>query len=448
MRIWLLTIGEPVPLGAGVRDRLHRTGSFARYLVSRGHEVVWWTSAFDHFRKQHLTEQDTFMTEPDGLRIRLLRGSGYKRNVSLARFRDHRQVAERFRALSRFEEVPEILVSGLPTLEMCQAAGEYGRRHSVPTVIDLRDMWPDIFAEVAPQALRPLARLALTPLFWQARRICAQATAITGITEAFVDWGLKRGRRTRSEIDRAFPFTYNTERPPDEALRPAEAFWDGHGIHLKQSGQAGSRKVPDEFVICYFGNMSVQLDLSHVIEAARLLETRGVRVRFVLCGEGQRLEEYRRAAKGVPSIVLPGWVNRAAIYSLMRRASVGLDPLPERMNFLPNINNKAIEYLSAGLPVVSSPERGVLYDLLKRTGSGVSYAADHAGSLAACVEKLAQNPRNLVPMRENARELFDREFRAEVVYPAMEAHLVAVRHQYCAGRVNALQPQAAEGITA
>jgi glycosyltransferase involved in cell wall biosynthesis len=141
-------------------------------------------------------------------------------------------------------------------------------------------------------------------------------------------------------------------------------------------------------------------------------------------------------------------VNRAAIYSLMRRASVGLDPLPERMDFLASVNNKAIEYLSAGLPVVSSPERGVLYDLLKRTGSGVSYVSHDAASLAACLEQLAADPEILGPMRKSARELFDREFRAEVVYPAMEAHLVAVQHQYCAGRVAVPRQQAAQGITA
>jgi glycosyltransferase involved in cell wall biosynthesis len=448
MRIWLLTIGEPVPLGAGVRDRLHRTGSFARYLVSRGHEVTWWTSAFDHFRKQHLAGEDTYLTEPGGLHIRLLRGCGYKRNVSIERFRDHGQVAQRFRVLSQLEEQPEILVSALPTLQMCMAAGEYGRRHSVPTVIDLRDMWPDIFAEVAPRALRPVARLALTPLFYQARRTCAQATAVTGITEAFVEWGLKRGRRTRSEIDRAFPFTYNTERPADETLRAAEAFWDGNGIQAKPSDPGQNRSARSELVVCYFGNMSLQLDLSHVIEAARLLEARGACVRFVLCGEGERLEEYRSAARGLTSVVLPGWVNGAAIYSLMRRASVGLDPLPERMNFLANINNKAIEYLSAGLPVVASPERGVLFDLLKKTGSGISYAAQDAGSLAGCLEQLAGNPGTLGPMGESARALFDREFRAEVVYPAMEAHLIAVRNEYRAGRVAIQQPEGAQRITA
>src|SRR5450432_4191513 len=118
---------------------------------------------------------------------------------------------------------------------MCLAAEEYGRRNSVPTVIDLRDMWPDILADVAPRVLRPVARLAMAPLFYQARKACGQATALTGITEAFVDWGLARGRRKRSELDRAFPFTYNAEKPGEEELHAADKFWDERGIHAKQT---------------------------------------------------------------------------------------------------------------------------------------------------------------------------------------------------------------------
>jgi glycosyltransferase involved in cell wall biosynthesis len=266
----------------------------------------------------------------------------------------------------------------------------------------------------------------------------------------------------RGEFDRAFPFTYNPEQPAEEELRAADAFWDGLGIWAKRAdaggdgtGQDGAGQEstgPNEFVVCYFGNIGVQLDLAHVIEAARLLEARGMRVRFVLCGAGERLEEYRNTARGLKSVVFPGWVNRAGIYSLMRRSCVGLDPLPERMDFLASINNKAIEYLSAGLPVVSSPERGVLYDLLKKTGSGVSYASHDAESLAGCIGKLAEDSEDfeakLKPMREKAQGLFDREFRAEVVYPAMEAHLMAVRQEYRAGRVVVAKHKAAEGITA
>ncbi len=49
MRVWLLTVGEPLPTDGG-SDRVWRTGFLARALADRGHEVVWWSSAFDPFR--------------------------------------------------------------------------------------------------------------------------------------------------------------------------------------------------------------------------------------------------------------------------------------------------------------------------------------------------------------------------------------------------------------
>ena len=49
----------------------------------------------------------------------------------------------------------------------------------------------------------------------------------------------------------------------------------------------------------------------------------------------------------------------------------GIDPLPDRYDYLASINNKAVEYLSAGLPVVSSPRHGVLYELLEREECGL-----------------------------------------------------------------------------
>ena len=96
MNIWLATIGEPVPLEAGRADRLHRTGYFARFLANRGHRTLWWTSAFDHFRKRHLAARDETVDLDSNLRIRMLRGRGYRRNISLARLRDHAEIAGKF----------------------------------------------------------------------------------------------------------------------------------------------------------------------------------------------------------------------------------------------------------------------------------------------------------------------------------------------------------------
>ena len=51
MHIWLIQIGEPLPLGN--RTRLMRTGLLAEQFLARGHTVLWWASAFEHHRPRH-----------------------------------------------------------------------------------------------------------------------------------------------------------------------------------------------------------------------------------------------------------------------------------------------------------------------------------------------------------------------------------------------------------
>ena len=416
MNIWLVTIGEPLPLGISKDDRLHRTGQFARFLASRGHGVLWWTSTFDHFRKKHHFAEDTRTEVAPGLKLCLLRGSGYSRNISLSRFRDHVQIARKFAMASVECDRPDVIVAALPTIELCGTCVEHGVRRGIPVVLDMRDMWPDIFVDAAPKPLRPLGRLLLGPLYQQARRACGRATAIIGITEEFVDWGLRRGGRERGPLDRAFPIAYEAATPRADKLAAAERFWDDFGVHKNEPG----------LTVCYFGSVGVQLDLMHIIEAAHILNQRERSVRFVLCGRGDRLEEYRRRAQGLPNVLFPGWVDGSQIWSLMRRSRAGLDPLPDRYDFLATINNKAVEYLSAGLPVISSPRRGVLCDLLMSESCGLSYSAASADELAGILENLWADPGALARMSNRARTLFDRRFSADTVHTRMTEHLAEV----------------------
>lgn len=431
MNIWLLTIGEPVPVEDAAKDRLQRTGGFGRYLASRGHSVVWWASTFDHIRKKHLVPRDTTVPDPSGMKIRLLYGRGYRQNVSVMRFLNHVQVARRFTALSKQESRPDILVASLPTVEMCLAAEAYADRYGIPVVVDLRDMWPDIFAEDLPGALRPISRTLLSPLFYQAHRACASAAALMGITEEFVEWGLRRAGRARTDIDRAFPFTYDPEVSAPADIRAAEAFWDERGIYARTP----------ELRVCYFGNFGQQIDLFPVLKAARQLHEAGKPVSFVLCGHGERMKKYSQSAADLPNVLLPGWMNRAQIKVLMQRSSIGLDPLQERFDFLASINNKAIEYMSAGLPVISSPDYGALCTLLNNSGCGVSYATGDSAKLVEQLTSLSADRDKLKRMSANARALFQREFHAESIYPAMEDYLSIV----CRKQQERLEARSAAG---
>lgn len=417
MRVWLVTVGEPVPVGEAVYDRLHRAGQLAHYLAEHGHDVTWWTSTFDHFRKIHVFDRDTDLRPIQHLRIRLLHGAGYQSNISYSRIKDQRMIAAKFARQAADEaDRPDVIVASLPVIELCEESVKYGRRNDVPVVLDMRDMWPDICVDMVPAPARPIVRLLLSPMFAQARRACAGATAIIGITDAFVDWGLTRAGRPKAELDRGFPFGKSSSPLDPDQIRSAEEFWDDQGI-LANS---------DEFVMCFFGAIGHHFDLESSIRAARMLESEGRGFRLVICGTGDKLDGYKSLAEGVEGIMFPGWMNAAQIKVLMKRSSVGLDPMPDRYDFLATINNKALEYMSAGLPIVSCPKQGVLYELLKTENCGVSYANGDSAELSEMISKLMANRDELAEMSANSLRLFENRFTAEKAYAEMMAYISEV----------------------
>src|SRR5512136_3025134 len=99
MLIWLIQTGEALPLTAGVRKM--RTGLLADVLLARGHTIRWWVSAFEHQRKLMQFERDQEIRFGDNLTFQVLKGTGYRKNISLSRYIDHRVVANKFGRYAR-----------------------------------------------------------------------------------------------------------------------------------------------------------------------------------------------------------------------------------------------------------------------------------------------------------------------------------------------------------
>lgn len=411
MRAWLVTVGEPLPRD-GPNERPHRTGLLAEALVSRGHDVLWWSSTFDHARKRFRVVGDQELTMPEGPRIRLLDGPGYRRNVSLARLANHRAIGRGFRALAPSEPMPDVILASWPTIELSREAVAYGRARGVPVVLDVRDLWPDIFVELAPPWARGLARLGTSSMTRAASQAFGGAAAITGVTPAFVAWGLDHAARSASASDRAFPLGYSDKVPDLAAIARAKASW-------------AKLNVGGAFIVAFVGTMGLQkLDMAPVIAAARAL--RGQNVQFVMCGDGDGLAAFRAMAAGLENVVFPGRVGWAEIWTLMRMASVGLAPYRSSLNYTGNLPNKPIEYLSAGLPILSSL-KGLLCSLLSRHGCGITYGG--SDQLVAALSTLRAAPRHVEAMSAAAMALYRDKFVAEDVYDAMAAHLEKVAGQ-------------------
>ena len=83
---------------------------------------------------------------------------------------------ERFRRASRGESHPILIVAAIPSLEWAEAAVEFGRLRGIPVVIDVRDLWPDVFSECpAKRGGRSLGRF-LSPYARMARCVLRATT--------------------------------------------------------------------------------------------------------------------------------------------------------------------------------------------------------------------------------------------------------------------------------
>jgi glycosyltransferase involved in cell wall biosynthesis len=402
MRVWVVKTSEMLAED-GNNGRLLRSGMIAQLLDQRGHDVTWWMSTFDHAHRRQRARQD--LARPFGSRgtIRMLRSPGYRRTVSLRRLIDHFIWGRRFARAVRALPAPDVILCAYPTIESAWICTRFGRALGRPVAVDLRDMWPDIFSRAAGSALAPFLRLALTPYDRMARRALADATALYGITDEFLEWGLAKAGRARRATDAAFPLAYPA---PARDIDPAAArFWDDLGVTRDGA-----------FNVVFIGSLNGRgYRVEPVIAAARLLAESGVAARFVLCGGGDDLPRLRALTAGVSDILWPGWISAPQIRALLARTHLGLVPYRNTPDLMISVPNKAAEYMASGVPVATSL-RGTLRRVLTEHTCGLAYDDNDPATLAQAIRDLNGNAQRQAAMGRCARELYEREYRVEDVY--------------------------------
>lgn len=415
MNVWLLQSGEQLPMDlAGGVTRLMRTGTVARMLDAAGHRVTWWASTFNHTTKRQRTAGYAEVPLFTRSRACLLPGRVYRRNVSVARLVNHWQVAHGFARRARLEPRPDVIVAAYPSIDLAHAAVRFARQHRIPVAVDVRDLWPDIFIDAVPHWLRPLAERVLVRYDRMRQRTMQGADAIWGTSDGFVDWGLRGAGRPRRVQDQVFPLAYASPGTDTAKLAAAADRW----ATLLGPARHGA-------VFCFVGSFGERvLDLAPVISAARLAADQGLPYAFVLCGSGPALDAFKLQAQGLATVLFPGHVDATAVQALLQLSQAGIVPYRPLWDFQLSLPNKAIEYLSAGLPVLAC-QGGELGRLIEQTGAGLAY---EAGSAADLLRALAQalDPAFQRSARAAARTTFAASFDAGVVYRQYITALLAL----------------------
>jgi glycosyltransferase involved in cell wall biosynthesis len=409
MHAWLIQTGEPWPLEPG--QRALRTGLVARALISRGWDVTWWLAAFEHQRKKWMTTASTRELRHDGIRIRVLRGVGYKRNVGLARYLDHRIVAKAFRREASIEPSPELVFASLPCHHLAFEAARFCSRRAVPLCIDIRDQWPDIFTDrISSPHLRSLASVAL---FHDSRRTstaCAHADALTSVSHGYLNWGLQKAGRSRSASDAVFPPGY-----PSVSVRS--------NYEAPPAVERLTRQFPGARLIAFVGTLGRSYEIDLLLDVAESFLIEGRRnVAFVIAGAGEQRNHIIKRVEALPNVGFTGWLDAAAIATVLERSYAGLLPCRSAADTVPN---KAFEYLSHGLPLISSIEGELARDI-DLLDLGFNYRAGDRAALREAIDKLLGTPERQAIRSNNARAFFEAHGDAERVYARLADHLELV----------------------
>lgn len=416
MNVWIVTIGEPTLLDHK-DSRLLRSEILCDKLVKKGNNVTFFNSTFHHVEKIHRYKKNTIIKYNDKLKYIFIKSLGYKKNISLTRLIDHIFIASKFKNLIKTLEKPDIILCSMPTIELAFQSVKYGNNNNIPVIIDIRDLWPDIFYLYQKSNLKKLIfRLIFSYSNFKLRNALSNCSSIIGITDPIVKWAESKTKTNNFIKNKSFFLTKHFNNNTDQNLEIAAEFWDNLGV------------VNSDFNISLCASFNSVIDFDTIINAASLLNNTNPNVKFILCGDGEKFDTIRKQTSEHKNIIVPGWINSSQIEILMLRSKFGLLPYRNTFDFKMSIPNKVSEYLSYGLPVLTCL-KGSVEDLITEHKCGVVYIESDPIDLAKKVRNNVKYYYNNT-FKKNAFILYKNKFEPNNIYENMYNHLMYINANY------------------
>lgn len=246
---------------------------------------------------------------------------------------------------------PDVVVGSSPHLLAPLAAWVIAKRYRVPFVLEVRDLWPQALVEMGALASGSRCHRVLRRLeSWLYQRGDRVVVLTEGVAAELADRGVDEGR---------IAVIPNGADPMDFRVGMSRA---------ELRGRLGFEGT----VFVYAGAHGPANGLNRILDAAEAIGEDHPEARFVLVGDGPTKAELLGAAeeRGLSHVRFLDPVSKSSLPDILAAADVGLHVLADVSLFRKGVSpNKVVDYMAAGLPVLTNCP-GVVGDVVLDAKAG------------------------------------------------------------------------------
>ena len=363
-----------------------KTQMYAHFMGQMGIECTIFAASTIHNTDINLIQgKDKYIERQyDDLKFVHIRCSGYTK-TDLKRIINMEQFAYRFNRIAEKFEAPDVIVADTYCVSY-KPIYKYCKRHHIPFVVDVRDLWPQSIVEYMHiSETNPVVRM----MYKMEKNMYIHADRIIFSFDGGYD--------------------YIQDHNLDRIIPREKVYFINNGVNL-QEFRSNSTKYrisdddldnPEYFKVVYVGSIRKVNNLGLLLDAAK--EVKNQRIRFLIWGAGDELETLKKRVSDeqIDNVVFKGFIEKKYVPSITERADLNLIHNNPSELFRYGISfNKLFDYLASGQATLSTfPCK---YNPAVYEGAGIDVSTSSPQEIAKAIDKISTT--NLTIYQENARK--------------------------------------------
>ena len=383
MNIWLINPYGSIP---GENWREYRFSLFANELSSKGHNVIWWTSAFSHHFKNHRSKIVKDLQINDKYQIRLIPSTGYQKNMSVKRFiRDLLFSIKVFKLGKKQEIKPDLIIYYESPLLLGYTGQKLAKKLNVPVIFDQMDLHPELMVKVFKRSLQPFVYFLLLPIYWNRKKIYGKLDGFIALSRYYLEVPNSESKKL--------------------ADKPQEIIYNGINVNYFRSILTSKQftnnlfKKEEDIWVIFAGTLGPSYDILNIIQVSKRFHNSNVK--FLIAGDGPLKV---RVMENLDTINYLGNLKPEELIRYYGKSDIGLSSYSKNSNV--EMPDKFYDYTAAGLPIINSLN-GEISNWIIEKNIGINYIAGDKNDLYNKINYLVTEKEKRETMRKNSYLLGD-----------------------------------------